>query len=250
MAIISWNKKYTETLAKTLERFRQKYPEYNNEKVTYAGRLDPMAEGLLMLLTGNDVHKKNDFLNLDKTYEVEFFFGAETDTYDVLGLINKTTHLSDNFDLELEKVLAKKIGKFKQAYPPYSSKPVMGKPLFVWSRENKLNEIEIPEREVNIFDISYLDKKEIDNLEFKQALIDSINAVDGDFRQDQIIKKWQHYFETAQTSQSFIIYSMRVQASSGTYMRSLVVDIGKRLGISACTLKIKRTEVGKFKLNI
>ena len=49
MAIIQWNKKYTETLDETLKRFRLEKPKFKDEKVTYAGRLDPMAEGLVMV---------------------------------------------------------------------------------------------------------------------------------------------------------------------------------------------------------
>ena len=80
MSIILWNKYDTETLAITLERFRMNNPEHQESKITYAGRLDPMAEGLLILLTDDDVHKKEEFIGLDKIYEVDFVLGVSTDS--------------------------------------------------------------------------------------------------------------------------------------------------------------------------
>ncbi len=45
MPRISWYKNYAETLKQSLERFRLAHPEYTSSKITYAGRLDPLAEG-------------------------------------------------------------------------------------------------------------------------------------------------------------------------------------------------------------
>ena len=39
-----------------------------------------------------------------------------------------------------------------------------------------------------------------------------------------------------------------VLCSKGTYVRSLVQDIGERLGCGACITRIARTELGPFKL--
>lgn len=250
MAIILWNKKYTETLSKTLERFRQDYPNHQDEKVTYAGRLDPMAEGLIILLTGDDVHKKNDYLNFDKVYEVEFFFGVRTDTYDILGFIDKTMKAFDVSDSELEKILCEKKGRSNQPYPPYSSKPVDGKPLFMWARENKLDHVEIPSREVIISNIQYLNNTKVKRENLEAKIIASISSVEGDFRQNEIIQKWQGHFDMQKSEKFITVYKIRVHASSGTYMRSLVVGIGERLGVPACTLKIKRISVGQLRLNI
>ena len=36
---------------------KEKYPKLNGEKMTYAGRLDPMAEGALIVLAGNAVYE-------------------------------------------------------------------------------------------------------------------------------------------------------------------------------------------------
>ena len=246
MAIIPWNKKYTETLAETLKRFRFEKPEYEHEKVTYAGRLDPMAEGLLILLTGNDVHKKEDFLGLDKVYEIDFICGPSTDTYDVLGLINNDSENLRQIHIDkLEKEVKNYIKKYKQPYPPYSSKPVNGKPLFMWARENRLDEIKIPYKEVEVYDIKYIGHKHRNISSFKEEMLYSIRSVRGDFRQNDIADTWYNYFETQKTK-SISIYTIRVHASSGAYMRSIIQNIGKSLCINACTLKITRTSIGDY----
>mgnify|MGYP000153282325 CR=1 FL=1 len=65
---------------------KDKSPEYQDVPITYAGRLDPMAEGVLLLLAGDEVHKNEEYQKLDKEYEAEILIGFNTDTYDVLGI--------------------------------------------------------------------------------------------------------------------------------------------------------------------
>lgn len=247
MAIIQWNKKYTETLSETLKRFRFEKPEFKHEKVTYAGRLDPMAEGLVILLTGEDVYKKDKFLGLDKIYEVDFVFGPETDTYDLLGILgdSSTCFITINEEV-LRKVLFRNIGVHEQKYPPYSSKPVKGKPLFIWARENKLDKIVIPAKKIEIYNIEYLGSKKVLREDFKKNLVGDIKQVKGDFRQDEIIEKWGKYF--SENDSDVVIYSIRVSASSGAYMRTLIQEIGTMVNSFSCSLKIKRTRVGEYDL--
>ena len=70
-----------------IKLLQEKFPEYKDVSITYAGRLDPMAEGVLILLTGKEVHKVKEYMKLDKEYEAEILFGFETDTYDILGQV-------------------------------------------------------------------------------------------------------------------------------------------------------------------
>src|SRR6185436_8316630 len=75
-----------ETPLACIERFRSERPEYAKTNMTYLGRLDPMAEGLLLVLAGN-TKDKQQYLDSDKAYEFEVLWGFETDTYDILGLV-------------------------------------------------------------------------------------------------------------------------------------------------------------------
>ncbi len=244
--MILWNKKYTETLAETLERFRARYPQY--QKVTYAGRLDPMAEGLLILLTNESVHEKESYNGLDKVYEVDFMLGVATDSYDILGLITDTSHKKVSQE-NIHDVLNTCIGKITQSYPPYSSKTVSGKPLFLWAREGRLDEIDIPASEREIYDIQLLDSRVYQLSEIKDYIINAIDSVRGDFRQPDSIKTWQNFFRQISSDSMFPVYTIRAHASSGTYMRSLIHDLGKHLGVYACVLKIRRTRIGNIDIN-
>ena len=56
--IILLNKKEGETPLEALENFRFKNKEYKDVKMTYAGRLDPMASGILLILAGDEIKNK------------------------------------------------------------------------------------------------------------------------------------------------------------------------------------------------
>ncbi|MEQ1499944.1 MAG: hypothetical protein ABL917_01060 [Parcubacteria group bacterium] len=77
-----------ETPNECILRFKKDNPEYADEAMTYAGRLDPMAEGVLIVLSHEELQNKDKYLNLQKTYEFEILWGFETDTLDVLGLVS------------------------------------------------------------------------------------------------------------------------------------------------------------------
>ena len=243
MAIISWNKKYTETLAVTVERFRHEYPEYKDVKVTYAGRLDPMAEGLLILLTGEDVHRKEEFLGWPKAYEVDFICGMETDTYDILGRISSVHETTPSKD-DCEKNINSLLGTYQQPYPAYSSKTLNGTALWKHSREGTLDEHDRPTQEITVYESTFLRATTISLDALEQEIITNINKVSGDFRQAEIIQKWKDYFKTI-PREDLVIYTAGFRVSSGTYIRALVSRVGQQLGSGAVSLKIRRTQVGE-----
>src|SRR4051812_2270372 len=76
------------TPLQVIEKLREKFPEYKNVKIGYAGRLDPLAHGVLLLMIGDATKEREKYLGLDKSYEFEAVLGVSTDSYDVLGLVN------------------------------------------------------------------------------------------------------------------------------------------------------------------
>jgi tRNA pseudouridine55 synthase len=209
---------------KTIEKFKEKYPEYKDEIVSYAGRLDPMAEGILVFLIGEENKKRDSYLNLKKEYESEIILGISTDTFDSLGLITKTENREIS-KKEIEKKLKSFVGKQRQLYPPYSSKAVGGRPLYWWSRQGRLSEIEIPEREVEIYSIELLSFEEIDVDSLVNKIIENIKNIKGDFRQDKIIKSWEE-FDKKYGDEEFVKIKIKVSCSSGTYIRRIADDLG------------------------
>lgn len=238
-----------ETPLEAINRLRRSFPEYKDEVMTYAGRLDPMADGLLLILVGEECKNKEEYLGLEKGYVFEVLFGIETDTYDILGLIvdDKNRVISKD---ELEKALNKFTGKIIQEYPPFSSKPVNGKPLFMWAKESKLDEIEIPKREVDVQDLKLESTRFIKGIALKEYILDSISKVSGDdFRQKETIEGWQKFLDNKKDEEYFVA-KIRMKCSSGTYVRTMVHILGKYLGVSTVTLNITRTQIGEYSADL
>lgn len=250
-----------ETPLEALERFRLEQINAAREKsdqnlvtlwqsipMTYAGRLDPMAEGELLILIGDECKNKEKYLRLDKEYEVEILFGMTTDTHDILGLVTKLALITQKVRSENNSHagsaksptidLSKYVGKFTQPYPAYSSKTVNGKQLHELARADELPE-KMPEKQVEIYSLSKVGPwTKITAQELQTRILKSIDLVKGDFRQVEIKTKWRQAL--SDQNQSFDVITVKVKCSSGTYMRSLAHKIGQDSGCGAMALSIKR----------
>jgi tRNA pseudouridine55 synthase len=214
--------------------------------LTYAGRLDPLAEGLLIVLAGDRVHDKDQFSHLGKTYEFSLLLGIGTDTHDLLGMVTDIAPpgslnlLSEN---RIQEVLQTFSGTCEQLYPMYSSKTVDGVPLWQYAREGKIPS-HMPIHSVNITFAKTPHIRTITSSEILSHCIDNIGKVEGDFRQEEIIQKWKEVLNT--NNQTYILVDCVVDVSSGTYIRTLCADVGKALGVPALAYHIKRTRVGEY----
>ncbi len=245
--IIILNKKEGETPLQALESFRLKHKAYKDTKMTYAGRLDPMASGILLVLLGEETKNKEKYLALDKEYNFQILFGLATDTYDILGKITSsyTKIISEH---KLKKSLKKEIknftGHINQKYPIYSSKTVKGKPLFTYARAGE--EVDIPERKIFIKKLKLEKISIINNKKLLANVEKRIKKVKGDFRQEEILKTWKKSLQNG--APKFFLADLRIKCSSGTYVRAISDGIGKNIGIPALAFWIKRTRVGRYGL--
>ena len=57
-SVLNLYKKVGETPLECIKRFQSDHPEYQGEKMTYAGRLDPLASGVLLVLVGKECKQK------------------------------------------------------------------------------------------------------------------------------------------------------------------------------------------------
>ena len=243
--VIILNKKEGETPLQSLESFRIKNKEYVNMPMTYAGRLDPMASGVLVVLAGDECKNKDKYLKLDKEYDFEILFGFATDTYDILGKIAECKIL-DLIQKDLENKIRQNLkfftGKFSQKYPIYSSQTVQGKHLFEYARAGV--EVKVPTHKVEVKSLKFLKiRKACGDVLFKK-IKKRIFKVEGDFRQKEILKNWEKVLQGSQDK--FYIASFHIKCGSGTYVRSISNDLGEKLGIPALALTIVRTKVGKW----
>jgi tRNA pseudouridine55 synthase len=245
-AVLNLYKRKSETPLQTIERYVIAHPKYTGARMTYAGRLDPMAEGVLVVLSGDKNLEREKYTGMDKDYEFEFMLGVETDTFDVLGKIVSSKDASVVKEGDIRAGLEKYIGTFEQTYPAYSSKVVNGTPLFDLARKGLLAGIELPKHMVTASHIELIGMEEMPAGDLQKKIAADISAVKGDFRQEESLALWQGYF-TAHTGH-IRIYKARVSCGSGFYVRQLVADVGCALGVGATTVSIVRTRVGEYKL--
>jgi tRNA pseudouridine(55) synthase len=245
--VLKLDKKVGETPLECLERFRSDNPEYAKEKLTYAGRLDPLASGVLLVLVGEECKKKEKYLNLDKEYELTILFGFSTDSMDLLGMIeeqkNGALNALGNYQKKDFVDLLNKFEKtFKQKYPRFSSKTVNGKPLFEIAKEEGILDEDIPEKEVKIKKIEFQSFGFVSKKYIRDFALESIFKVKGNFRQNMCWAKWEKTLENF-SDQNLPTLTIKVFCTSGTYMRSLAKAIGVEIGFPALALKIKRTMI-------
>jgi tRNA pseudouridine55 synthase len=252
-----------------ITKVKETSPAFANKTLSYAGRLDPMAEGLLLILEGDENKERKTYEDLKKTYEFTILCGIETDTYDTLGIVTKNYDLRTknkhmnlleivlqrrirlwrrNSKLEILHMFSDLLGKHMQSYPPYSSKTVHGKPLYWWARENRLDEIIIPKRNIEIYQLELLSESSITAKELRSLIHERVALVKGNFRQTEILHSWNDFFTNQPDNRIFLLLNCKVTCSSGTYIRSICHEVGKQIGGGAIALTIKRTHIGPYSL--
>lgn len=211
-----------------------------NTKCSHTGTLDPMAEGVIVILVGEKRRKKYEYAKWLKEYEFEMVFGIGTDTLDGLGIPYFGKNLHD--EQILSQITNEFIGEYNQKYPRFSAKKILGKPLHWFARNNKLNEITIPIKEGEIKELELLNVEDISYEKVKSNVIERIKMISGDLRQDEIVSAW----ESKSSTVVFKIAKFRVVMTKGLYVRGLVRDIAKKLDLDAFTYSIKRTMNGSY----
>jgi len=246
MSLILAFKNRTETMSVCMERIRAEADISSDIPMTYAGRLDPMAEGLVVFLVGDMRFQKELMLKMDKTYHVEFFLGYETDTYDVLGMVNQSLE-QGNREITMQLIESfQPIGTFTQDFPAYSSRKVDGKSLFVHAKESST--VPTESHDVTIYNYSDFKQTETNTEQFLESIYSDIKKVSGDFRQDESIESWKQV--SGSFSETITMYEIDISVSSGFYVRQWVSDFGSVLSPGAVTFRIVRDTIGVFTMSM
>ena len=177
-------------------------------KAGHAGTLDPMATGVLLVCVGEGTKVAGVLLADDKGYEGELELGAETDTLDAEGQVvrERRAEAARVDRAALEAAMAARRGRSEQLPPMYSAVKVRGRRLHEAARAGQ--EVERAPRSIEI--------RRLDLLSFEPG-------PDGPPRA-----------------------RFRVECSKGTYVRSLVADLGEDLGCGAHLTALRRTRSGRF----
>jgi tRNA pseudouridine55 synthase len=247
--VLNLYKQMGETPRERLERLRVQKPYYQGEVLSYAGRLDPMAEGVLLCLVGSANKRRERYLDMSKEYTLDVLFGFSTDTYDVLGRVMDTGEVTKIAPKDIKKALNEFRGTVRQEYPPFSSKVVEGKPLFEWARGNVLSAIVLPQRTVTVYDIVLENVYKLSESELFNYIEENVEKVQGDFRQEEVMRLWRRRLRKTPPTDSereFPCATIKISCSSGTYARSIANGLGSELGVPALALHILRTKVGEY----
>lgn len=123
------------------------------KRVGHAGTLDPMAEGVLVVLLGRATKLSERLMASEKTYRGEITLGLRTETADITGRILEEKIVPLLSSDQITESLQSFVGKIVQKTPPYSAMKVGGKRLYELARQN----IYIaPPRQVEIFSVELL----------------------------------------------------------------------------------------------
>ncbi len=122
--------------------------------VGHAGTLDPMAEGLILILLGYGTKLSNYLLTNDKRYHFVLRLGVITDTLDKTGQIieKKRVQLSAT---QIKQVLERSQGTLSLPVPLVSAVKIKGKKLYEYKRENK--PVVPPVRDMTFYDLEIKD---------------------------------------------------------------------------------------------
>lgn len=245
--VLNLYKQLGETPRERLERLRTQKPHYAHEVLSYAGRLDPMAEGVMLCLVGSANKRRDQYLEMSKEYVLDILFGFATDTYDVLGRVIETGDAENVVREAVRKGLNEFRGHIEQEYPPYSSKTVEGKSLFEWARNGVIGSLVLPSRTVNIFNLEIETMYKVSEPQLLNYIETSVEKVNGDFRQEEILRLWRQNLKSA-GDREFPCATVKIECSSGTYARSIAHGLGQELGVPALALHILRTKVGEYEI--
>lgn len=189
--------------------------KFGIKKIGHAGTLDPLASGLMICGVGKATKKLINYVGLDKTYFTEIILGFTTPTLD-LEMKPKEFQTVDHINEEnVKKVIDELSGcEIELEVPAYSAKRINGQKLCnIIRKSGSLGEISIPKKLMQIRYLKFVSLKD-----------DSFDGHD--------IKS----------------LTVEMKVSSGSYVRSIANEIGRRLGVGACCKHIRRIAIGEYNI--
>ena len=123
-------------------------------QIGHLGTLDPLGTGVLVLLLGRATRLAQFYAGRRKRYSCAVRFGFATDTYDADGTPLGPDTTPVLVREEIERLAARRVGRFTQVPPPFSAKKVHGRPAHELARKNKPVELKPVEVEVYEFRVT------------------------------------------------------------------------------------------------
>ena len=181
-----------------------------NKKIGHGGTLDPDVVGVLPIAVGKATRMVEFMQDEGKVYEGEITLGYSTTTEDASGEVVAETLVLNPLDEKLvDEAIASLTGPITQIPPMYSAVKVNGRKLYEYARAGK--EVERPERQVTIY---------------------SFERTSPICYEDKLAR-----------------FTFRVKCSKGTYIRTLSVGLGEKLGYAAHMSHLTRTSAAGLQLD-
>ncbi|MBN8191419.1 tRNA pseudouridine(55) synthase TruB [Bacillus sp. NTK074B] len=179
------------------------------KKVGHTGTLDPEVSGVLPICVGRATKIAEYITASGKTYEGEVSIGFSTTTEDAWGEKVEEKKVDRVITrTEVEEILQSMTGEITQIPPMFSAVKVNGKRLYEYARQGI--EVERPSRKVQIHEL-------------------------------RLLEDWEVLDRDA------LSFSFEVVCGKGTYVRTLAVEIGNRLGYPAHMSALTRTQSASFR---
>jgi tRNA pseudouridine55 synthase len=216
-------------------------------KATHTGTLDPMANGVVIVLTNQDRFDKEKLSSWQKQYQFEILWGIETDSHDLLGLttaIDQNKYDQDKINTQIKLAIPQFTGVIQQQLPKFSAKRISGESYF--DKAKREESFTPRSEEVQIHDLELKRAYLISRSQLQQQLKNKIKLVTGDFRQEQILNNWQQVIP--QLPDKLVVTRLLTTTSKRTYIRALVRDIAQQLQLPATTFSLTRTQNGEFSI--
>jgi len=183
----------------------------NTRKVGHAGTLDPMATGLLVIGIGSSTRLLTYVVGTDKEYLATMRLGASTTTDDAEGEITERASSDALSAVTMDRIgagVAQLTGRIEQVPSAVSAIKVDGKRAYARVRGGEDVQLDSRAVTVSAFDV----------------------------------------LEIVRSDAGAVDVSVRIECSSGTYVRALARDLGAHLGVGGHLTALRRTRVGPYRV--
>lgn len=182
----------------------------NCNKAGHAGTLDPLATGVLPVMLGRCTRFIDLGADRKKHYQAGLVFGMTTDTLDCDGQVLTEQPVAITRK-QLLALLPRFTGAITQIPPMYAAVKKGGVPLYKLARQG----VQVERKP-------------------RQVQIDRLDLID---------------FHIAQTKQELDTALLDIVCSKGTYVRTLIDDLGRALGCGAYMHTLRRIASGGFEIS-
>ncbi len=181
---------------------------FNANKAGHTGALDPLATGVLPVCLGEATKFSQILLDADKGYDTTATLGEVRSTGDAEGEVIESLPVPELSESTLASVVTRFTGPVEQVPPMFSALKMNGKPLYELARQG-------------------MSQDEMKAVAEKKRRVITIHTLTLNSHTDSTL-------------------DLSVRCSKGTYIRTLVEDIGRGLGTGAYVSRLHRTFSAPF----